>query len=120
MIDYELTEMEERLAEIIWEEEPIPSGDLVKICEKEFDWKKSTTYTMLKRIENKGVFKNQGGVVSSLVKKDEFYGEQGRRFVKETFGGSLPRFLAAFTRKNRLSDGDIAELQKLIDEHRED
>ena len=119
MKEYKLTEMEDKFADIIWANEPIPSGNLVKLCEVELNWKKSTTYTMLKRIEFKGIFINKNGVVSSLVKRDEFYAEQSKQFVEETFDGSLPKFLAAFTRSKRLSDKEIAELQKLINEHKE-
>jgi len=119
MKEYKLTEMETKFANIIWANEPIMSGDLVKLCEAEFNWRKSTTYTMLKRIESKGIFTNKNGVVSCLVKKDGFYAEQSKQFVEETFDGSLPKFLAAFTRSKKLSDKEIAELQKLINEHRE-
>jgi BlaI family penicillinase repressor len=119
MKEYKLTDMEEKFAEIIWTNEPVPSGELVKLCEVEFKWKKSTTYTMLKRLENKGIFENKSGMVSALVKKDEFYAEQSKQFVEETFDGSLPRFLAAFARSKRLSDRDIDELQRLINEHKE-
>ncbi|MDD2573778.1 MAG: BlaI/MecI/CopY family transcriptional regulator [Bacillota bacterium] len=120
MKGYKLTDTEAKFADIIWANGPIPSGDLVKLCEVELDWKKSTTYTMLKRLENKGFFKNRNSVVSALVKKDEFYAGQSKQFVEETFDGSLPRFLAAFTRSKRLSDREIDELQRLIDEHRGD
>lgn len=120
MREYRLTEAEAKLADIIWEREPIPSPDLVKICEAELDWKKSTTYTMLKRLEKKELFENRGGTVVSLVKKDEFYSEQSSQFVEETFQGSLPRFLAAFTRRKKLSNQEIDELQRLIDEHKEE
>lgn len=119
MREYKLTEMEAKFADIIWAREPIPSGDLVKLCEGEFSWKKSTTYTMLKRLEKKGIFKNKNGEVTSLIKRDEFYAQQSKQFVEETFDGSLPKFLAAFTRSKRLSDKEIAELQKLINEHKE-
>lgn len=119
MKEYRLTEMEDKFADIIWANEPIPSGNLVKLCEVELNWKKSTTYTMLKRIEIKGIFINKNGIVSSLVKRDKFYAERSKQFVEETFDGSLPKFLAAFTRSKKLSDKEIAELQKLINEHKE-
>lgn len=119
MVEYKLTEAESRFADLIWAHEPIPSGNLVQLCEKEFNWKKSTTYTMLKRLEGKGVFTNAKGLVQALVKKEDFYSGQSRLFVEETFAGSLPRFLTAFTRDKCLSDQEIAELQKLIDEHQE-
>ena len=80
---------------------------------------KSTTYTMLKRLESKGIFKNNNGVVISLIKKDDFYAEQSKLFVEETFEGSLPKFIAAFTRSRKMSDKEIDELQRLIDKHRE-
>lgn len=120
MEKYKLTEMETKFAEIIWAREPIPSGELVKLCAAELRWKKSTTYTMLKRLENKGVFENRDGAVSSLLKRDDFYAGQSKRFVEETFAGSLPRFLAAFTRGEKFSEREIDELQQLIDEHREE
>ncbi|HZK02116.1 MAG TPA: BlaI/MecI/CopY family transcriptional regulator [Anaerovoracaceae bacterium] len=120
MKKYRLTEMETRLAELIWINEPIPSGQLVILCQKEFGWKKSTTYTMLKRLVNKGTFENVNSVVTSLIKKDEFYSAQSKLFVDETFEGSLPRFVAAFTRNKRLSEKEIEELQRLIEEHKEE
>ena len=119
MKKYKLTKMETKFADIIWAHEPIPSGELVKLCEVELRWKKSTTYTMLKRLENKEIFVNRSGVVSSLLKKDEFYAGRSKQFVEETFDGSLPKFLAAFTRSKRLSDQEIGELQRIINEHRE-
>lgn len=119
MIEYRLTDMEGKFADIIWANEPTPSGNLVKMCEKELSWKKSTTYTMLKRLETKGVFKNENGIVSAVIKKDDFYAEQSKLFVEETFEGSLPKFLAAFTSRKKLSNKEICELQKLIDEHKE-
>lgn len=119
MKEYRLTDMEAKFADIIWVHEPIPSGKLVRLCEVEFNWKKSTTYTMLKRLESKGIFKNNNGVVISLIKKDDFYAEQSKLFVEETFEGSLPKFIAAFTRSRKMSDKEIDELQRLIDKHRE-
>lgn len=120
MIEYRLTEMEEKFADIIWSKEPIESPELVKLCNKEFSWKKSTTYTMLKRLEDKKIFKNENSIVVALIKREDFYAEQSKIFVEENFGGSLPRFLAAFTRRSKLSDKEIQELQKIIDEHEED
>lgn len=119
MREYKLTETESKFADMIWAREPIHSRDLVKLCEEELSWKKSTTYTMLKRLVNKEIFENNKGVVTSLVGKEAFYAEQSKLFVEETYGGSLPKFLAAFTRSKRLSNKEIDELQKLIDEHKE-
>ncbi|AIQ17986.1 CopY family transcriptional regulator [Paenibacillus sp. FSL H7-0357] len=115
-----LTEMETKFADLIWSHEPVPSGDLVKLCESELNWKKSTTYTMLKRLESKGVFKNKEGMVAALISKDDFYAQQSKQFVEETFQGSLPKFLAAFTRSRKLSDTEIDEFLKVIQDHKEE
>ncbi|MDD4592859.1 MAG: BlaI/MecI/CopY family transcriptional regulator [Parabacteroides sp.] len=116
---YKLPEREEKFADIIWKNEPIGSGDLVKLCEKEMNWKKSTTYTVLKKLCAKGIFQNENAIVSSLVKKDEYYSNQSIRFVEDTFGGSLPKFLTAFIAAKKLSEHQAEELKKLIDEHKE-
>ena len=118
MKEYRLSQSETRFAEMIWQHEPIGSGELVKLCEKEMDWKKSTTYTVLKNLCEKGIFQNQNAVVTSLLKKDEFYAKQSRRFVEDTFGGSLPKFLTAFIGGKKLSDRQAEELKQLIDENR--
>jgi len=120
MREYRLTDMEEKFADIIWENEPIKSPDLVRLCEVELNWKKSTTYTMLKRLEGKGIFANKNSMVFALIKKEDFYAVQSKLFVEETFDGSLPRFLAAFTRSKILSDKEVDALQKLINEHKEE
>jgi len=116
---YKLTKSEENFADIIWQNEPIGSGDLVKLCEKEMNWKKSTTYTVLKKLCDKGVFQNENAIVSSLITKDEYYSRQSIRFVEDTFGGSLPKFLTAFISGKKLSKHQAEELKRLIDEHRE-
>ncbi len=116
---YKLTKSEEKFADIIWQNEPIGSGDLVKLCEKEMNWKKSTTYTVLKKLCDKGVFQNENAVVSSQITKDEYYSRQSIRFVEDTFGGSLPKFLTAFISGKKLSKHQAEELKRLIDEHRE-
>lgn len=120
MMEYRLTEAEENLADLIWSKEPIRSPDLVKLCEEEFDWKKSTTYTMLKRLEEKHIVKNHNSLVESLIKREDYHSKQSEIFVKEKFGGSLPSFLAAFTRRKKLSNKEVQALQKLINEHREE
>ena len=119
MKEYKLSRSEAKFADLIWKHEPIGSGELVKICEKEMEWKKSTTYTVLKKLCEKGIFQNQNAVVTSLIKKDELYARQSRRFVEDAFGGSLPKFLAAFIGGNRLSDRQAEELKSLIDQHKE-
>ncbi len=116
---YKLAEIEEKFAEIIWQKEPIGSGDLVKLCEKELNWKKSTTYTVLKKLCEKGIFQNENALVSSLITRDEYYANQSIRFVEDTFGGSLPKFLTAFIGGKKLSKHQAEELKRLIDEHKE-
>jgi predicted transcriptional regulator len=116
---YKLTESEEKFAELIWQNEPIGSGDLVKLSEKEMNWKKSTTYTVLKKLCEKDIFENENAVVTSVVTKDEYYAKQSIRFVEDTFGGSLPKFLTAFISGKKLSKHQAEELSKLIDEHKE-
>jgi predicted transcriptional regulator len=120
MEDYKLGVMETKFAELMWMSEPIMSGDLVKLCEKELMWKKSTTYTMLRRLCERGIFQNKDGTVTSLMSKQEFAALQSERFVEETFDGSLPKFLAALTLRKRLTEKEICELQRLIDENRGD
>ena len=110
--------IESRFADMIWENEPIPSPELVKLAEQELSWKKSTTYTVLKRLCERGIFRNQGGIVTSLISRRDFYAVQSEKFVEETFSGSLPAFLAAFTTKKKLSQEEIDELQALIDQSR--
>jgi predicted transcriptional regulator len=119
MKGYQLTESEEKFAELIWNSGPIASGDLVKLCEKEMKWKKSTTYTVLKKLCDKGIFQNENAVVSSLITMDEYYAKQSIRFVEDTFGGSLPKFLTAFIGAKKISKHQAEELKKLIDEHKE-
>ncbi len=117
MKEYQLTQAEQKLAEIIWDNAPISSSLLVELCEKQLQWKKSTTYTMLKRLEGKGVFENRGSVVRALLTREGFYAAQSKQYVNRAFGGSLPRFLAAFTRNQKLSQQEIQELKRLIDQH---
>ena len=116
---YKLAETEEKFAELIWQNEPIGSGDLVKLSEKEMNWKKSTTYTVLKKLCEKGIFQNKNAVVSSLITRDEYYANQSIRFVEDTFGGSLPKFLTSFISGKKLSNHQAEELKRLIDEHKE-
>ena len=119
MIVFRLTESEENLAELIWEREPIRSPALVEFCAETVNWKISTTYRMLKRLERKGIVQNKNSLVTSRISKDDFYGEQGKIFVKENFDNSLPKFLTAFTRVKKLSSEEIEELKSLIDSFEE-
>ncbi len=107
--------LESRFADMIWGSEPLASRELVKLAERELGWKPTTSYTVLKRLCQRGIFQNRNSTVTSLISREEFYAEQSDRFVKETFDGSLPAFLAAFGAKNRLSDKEIEELKGLID-----
>lgn len=119
MEKYKLGEMEMAFAQIIWNNAPVSSGELVKICEKELNWKKSTTYTMLKRLCQREIFENFNGTVKVLITKDEFKAAQSEEFIEETFGGSLPMFLTAFTKRNKLSAKEIEEIKNLIDSYKE-
>ena len=119
MKHYKLGEMEQRFADLIWQNVPVASGELVKLCQEKLNWKKSTTYTMLKRLCEKGIFENKDSVVNVLVTREDFIAAQGEQFLSETFGGSLPQFFASFTRRNKLSEKEIQELLRLIDEYRE-
>lgn len=118
MDESRLGTVEARFADIIWQNAPIGSGELVKLCLAKLGWKKSTTYTMLRRLCQRGLFENRDSVVHTLVTREEFYARQSQQFVEETFQGSLPAFLAAFTSKKELSDDDVRQLQQLIDRHR--
>jgi BlaI family penicillinase repressor len=119
MDPYKLGEMEQRFAELIWNHEPISSRTLTELCAEAFDWKRTTTYTMLRRLCDRGLFQNNNGTVSALMSKDDFQAGQGEKFLNETFDGSLPQFFAAFTRRKKLSKKEIVEIQRLIDEHKE-
>lgn len=115
MDEIKLGVVESRFADIVWSHEPLPSGELVKLCAKELFWKKSTTYTVLKKFCARGIFQNIGGEVSSLVSREEFYSMQSEKFVTEAFDGSLPAFIAAFTQRKALSAKEIEEIRQMID-----
>lgn len=119
MDDMKLGYVESRFADIIWRSEPLTSGQLVKLCQQELEWKKSTTYTVLKKLCERGIFQNQDGVVTSLISRRDFYAMQSEKFVEETFDGSLPAFLAAFTARKSLSAQEIAEIQQMIESFKE-
>lgn len=120
MSDYQMGAVESKFADIIWENEPISSTELSKRSEEILKWKKSTTYTVLKRLCDKGIFQNNKGTVTSLISKQEFYSLQSEKFVEETFDGSLPAFLAAFSKRKKLSADEISEIRKMIDSYKED
>ena len=120
MNEIELGEVQARFADIVWKNEPIGSGELVKICQKELNWKKPTTYTVLRKLCEKGLFKNENGVVRSVISRDAYYAKRSEVFVKEAYGGSLPAMIAAFTSHKALSLEEIDELQAMIDAWRKD
>ena len=120
MFEIELGDVQAKFADIVWENEPVSSGELVKICAERLQWKKSTTYTVLKKLCEKGIFKNINGTVSSVVSKNEFFSAKSRKFVEDEFHGSLPAFISAFASDRALSSEEISEIQKMIDSYRQE
>ena len=118
MAQYKLGEVESAFADLIWDNEPLTSSRLVELCADRLDWKKSTTYTVLRRLCQRGIFQNEGGMVTSLIGREEFAARQSEEFVDQAFDGSLPKFLAAFASRKKLSRAEIEQLQRLIDENR--
>ena len=115
MSDFKIGSAESRFADLIWQNEPVSSGQLAKLGEAEFRWKKTTSFTVLKRLCDRGIFQNRGGVVTALISREEFYARHSEQYVEETFGGSLPAFLAAFGTRKKLDDKEIEELKKVIE-----
>ena len=111
---------EKKLADLIWDREPIRSGDLVSLCLELFAWKKSTTFTVLRKICAMGYFANEDSVVTSTIRRDEYEQKQSQSFVDKNFEGSLPRFLAAFTGQRKISDREMEEMLKMIREYPEE
>ena len=107
--------VETSFADIIWKNEPIHSRELVKLCEQKLNWHRSTTYTVLRKLCERGIFKNAGGTVSSILSRQEFYAVQSERFVDVTFDGSLPAFIAAFTQRKALTAEEATEIIRMID-----
>lgn len=112
-------ESEYRFCLILWEHEPIRSSELVNLCKEQLGWKPTTTYTVIKRLSERGVLKNENSIVSALVSKDEVQAAEIDELVEKKFGGSLPAFVAAFTKHQRISREEIDEMQKMIDRFRE-
>ena len=112
--------IESRFADLIWNGEPLSTSALISLCEKELKWKRTTTYTILKRLSDRGLFQNESGVVTSLISRQDFYSMQSEQFVAETFQGSLPAFLTAFTSRKDLTPEEILEIRRLIDSYEED
>jgi predicted transcriptional regulator len=118
MIDIELGAVQERFADLVWANEPIASGELVRICEKELQWKKPTTYTVLRKLCEKGLLRNADGIVTARISRDEFYAKKSEQIVQGSYQGSLPAFVAAFVSRNSLSAGEADEIRRMIDAFR--
>lgn len=118
MLVYIMTEAESQLANLIWENEPVPSGVLVKKAAAELGWKKSTTYTVLRKICKNGIFRNEGAVVTAQMSREEYTRRKGENYLKENYGGSLPKFVAAFLEKKKLSRKELDELAKMIEKYK--
>lgn len=119
MSEMKLGAVESRFADIIWRNEPLTSGQLVQLCQQELNWKKPTTYTVLRKLCERGLFRNQDGTVTSLISREAFQSMQSEQFVEETFEGSLPAFIAAFTARKTLSPEEIAQIRTMIDSYGE-
>lgn len=120
MIQYKLGEVEMSFVDIIWENEPLSSGELVKLANAELEWKKSTTYTIIKKLSEKGILQNKDSIVTTCITKEEYIALQSGKFIDETFSGSLPSFLASFSKGREISEKDFDEIQNFINQHRGD
>lgn len=116
----ELGEVQLRFAELVWSRAPLASGELVKLCRDEFEWKKTTTYTVLHKLCEKGIFINESGTVKTVIDRETFYAAKSKLFVEKTFGGSLPSFITAFASGKGISQKEADELKKLIDDYRKE
>lgn len=120
MTDLQMGAIESRFADIIWQHEPLSAAELAKYSEEQLTWKKTTSYTVLKRLCDKGIFKNENGIVTSLISREAFYAMRSEKFVEETFDGSLPAFLAAFTAGRKLTPEEVAYLRRMVAAHEEE
>lgn len=118
MKNFQLAEMEGRLADLIWQHAPLKTRMLIELCQSEFNWKRTTTYTMLKRLCEREIFINHNGCIKVLIKRDDFLARKGEAFLEASFGGSLPRFLTAFTKRRKLSRKEIDAIQQMIDQYK--
>lgn len=116
MQEIQLGIIEARFADLIWQREPVSSSELVKLAAVEFNWKRTTTHTVLRRLCNKGLFQNDSGTVCKVISRQDFYAGQSRKYVEETFHGSLPAFLAAFTKDRPLTEEEATEIRKIINQ----
>ena len=118
MADIRMGPAETQFAEIIWEHEPIASGALSKLAEEKLNWKKTTSFTVIKRLSERGIIQNQKGIVTSLISKEDFFARHSEQYVQETFGGSLPAFLTAFSTRKKLTEKEIDEMKNIIEKMR--
>ncbi len=115
MEEIKLGVVESQFAQIVWDNEPLTSGELVKLCEERLKWKKSTTYTVLKKLCERGFFINNSGIVTSLISREEYDSLRSEKFIEDAFEGSLPAFIAAFTKRKSLSKKEIQEILDMIE-----
>ena len=115
-MEIQLGVIEARYADMIWKNEPVTSSELVKMTAVEFNWKRTTAHNVLRRLIDKGLFKNENGLVTSVISREDFYSKQSRQYVEDVFAGSLPAFIAAFTQNSKLTQGEIEAIRKLIDD----
>ncbi len=120
MGSWKLCDSEYRFMCVVWDHAPLPSGELVALCAKELGWKKSTTYTMVKKLAEKGLLKNENATITVLVPRQAVQAEESAAFVERTFGGSLPAFLAAFMGDRKLKDEEAEAIRRLIDDYQEE
>ena len=119
MNDIRLGVVEAKFADIVWLNAPLTTKELILICEKELNWKRTTTYTVLKKLCERGIFKTENSIVTSLISKKEFYAIQSENFVDETFAGSLPAFIAAFSSRKKPTAKELEEIKKMLDSFEE-
>lgn len=118
MTEFELGAVQERFADLVWANEPVASGELVRICEKQLKWKKPTTYTVLRKLCEKGLLQNTDGVVTARITREEFYSKKSEQIVQESYKGSLPAFVAAFVSRRELTEAEADEIRCMIDAFR--
>lgn len=118
-MEIQLGVIEARYADMIWEHEPVTSSELVKMTAMEFNWKRTTAHNVLRRLIDKGLFKNENGLVTAVISRDEFYSRQSKQYVEDTFAGSLPAFISAFTQDAKLTPEEAGAIRKMIDQAEE-
>jgi len=115
MAEIQLGIIEARYADMIWEHEPVTSSELVKMTAVAFNWKRTTAHNVLRRLIDKGLFQNENGLVTSLISREDFYSMQSKKYVEDTFAGSLPAFIAAFTQDAKLTQKEAEAIRRMID-----